>query len=779
MPARGRCFLSAAAVLLLAGLRLGAGDAAPNDPVCQLPDGRRVHAGTLRMATLLAKVNAETHPALAFFQSRERVPLARRQLEASRTNYFSGLVAHHQLATELLNAGDTIAAIAEFGHVYTNALHFNSVSPGSIEPKALSEIRLARAVAQLRLGEQENCLDLHNADSCLFPLPSAAQHTRPAGSAAALGTLGEMLQEDPGNLYARWLYNVAAMTLGRYPDGVPAAWLVPPAVFASEQSFPRFPDASIGLGLDLEGLAGGVAADDFDNDGDLDLFVSDWEPRGQLRYFRSNGDGSYTERTREAALSGLVGGLNIMQTDFDNDGWLDLFVIRGAWAGRAGLYPDSLIRNRGDGTFEDVTEAAGMLSYHPSQTAVWADFDVDGRVDVFIGNETTEEGWSHPCQLFLNNGDGTFTDIAAAAGVAVRDFVKGVTAGDYDDDGRPDLYVSVRAGKNLLFRNLGPRGGGPGLRFEEVGARAGVSEPVFSFPTWFFDYDNDGRQDLFVSGYFQRNAGEMLADLLGKTSGAERARLYRNRGDGTFEDVTRPAGLHRVLLTMGSNFGDLDADGYPDIYLGTGDPDFGTIIPNRLFRNDGGRRFLDVTTAAGMGHLQKGHAIAFADLDEDGDVDVYADMGGAYPADRARNALFENPGSTNRLVKLRLIGTKSNRAAIGARIELTLQTPAGERRVYRWVNSGGSFGANPLRQEIGVADATQVAASIRWPSGAEQKFSGLEPGGAYSIREGNASAEPLVLKPASFARKAPAPHHEHHATPAPADRARGPDGAAE
>ncbi|HMO64707.1 MAG TPA: CRTAC1 family protein, partial [Verrucomicrobiota bacterium] len=685
------------------------------------------------------------------------------------------LRARYELAMELLNAGDSAEAAFEFGLLYTNAARASAV-----DSRVLLQLLMGRATAQLRQGEQDNCLELHHAESCLFPLTPAAQHRLTAGSTAALETLGGILRRTPNNLHARWLYNIAAMTLGKHPEGVPAGWLVPERAFASEQPFPRFPDAAIGLGLDFEGLAGGVVAEDFDNDGNIDLLVTEWGPRDPMRYLHNHGDGSFTDRTRAAGLSGLLGGLNLIQADYDNDGWTDVLVLRGAWAGKAGLYPNSLLRNRGDGTFEDVTHAAGLLCFHPTQTAVWLDFDGDGWLDLFIGNETTAEGGEHPCQLYRNNGDGTFTDVAAAVGVDLRAFVKSVTAADYDGDGRPDIFVSVRDGPNRLYRNLGPGQGAPHGRFAEVATQAGVREPVHSFPAWFFDYDNDGWPDLFVSGYRIDGPGEVLADLRGLPHRAEHARLYRNRGDGTFADVTREAGLLRVLHTMGSNFGDLDADGFPELYLGTGDPDLGTLIPNRLFRNDGGRRFLDVTTAAGVGHLQKGHAVAFADFDNDGDTDIYASMGGAYTGDRARNVMFENPGSTNRLVKLRLTGTKSNRSAIGARLALTLQTPAGERRVYRWVNSGGSFGANPLRQEIGVADATNVVATIRWPSGSEQTVPGLQPGWAYTIRESAAAAEPLPLKPAVFARQPATPHREHgHGAPGPAARVRGGGGAAD
>lgn len=165
--------------------------------------------------------------------------------------------------------------------------------------------------------------------------------------------------------------------------------------------------------MGVAGLAasGGAILDDFDNDGNLDLVASSWQVRDQIHYFHNDGNGSLDERTEAAGLTGEFGGLNIVQTDYNNDGWVDIHVIRGAWLRDAGHAPDSLLKNNGDGTFDDVTEAAGLLSFHPSQAAMWCDFDADGWLDLFVGNETTR-GDEHACELFHNNGDGTFTDVA-------------------------------------------------------------------------------------------------------------------------------------------------------------------------------------------------------------------------------------------------------------------------------------------------------------------------------------------------------------------------------
>ena len=371
--------------------------------------------------------------------------------------------------------------------------------------------------------------------------------------------------------------------------------------------------------------------------------------------------------------------------------------------------PLSLLHNRGDGTFEDVTRKAGLFSPHPTQTAAFLDFDNDGWLDLFVPHESTP-GDPHRSQLFRNNHDGTFTDIAEASGLADLGFVKGVAVGDYNNDGRPDLYVSVKGASNRLFRNDGPSPGDDSShplrwQFTDVTATAHVAEPIESFATWFFDYDNDGWPDLFVAGYSSTPA-DIGAFESGLPSKAEVPRLYHNEHDGTFRDVTHSMHLDRAILIMGASFGDLDNDGWLDVYLGTGDSLYTSLLPNRMFRNESGRGFQDVTTAGGFGHLQKGHSIAFGDIDNDGDEDIFEEMGGALPGDGYQSVLYRNPGTPgSHSITLSLVGTRSNRSAIGAVVHVTVPSTHGARQIYRAVGYGSSFGGNPLRQHIGVGES--------------------------------------------------------------------------
>jgi len=355
---------------------------------------------------------------------------------------------------------------------------------------------------------------------------------------------------------------------------------------------------------------------------------------------------------------------------------------------------------------------------------------------------------------------------AAESRLALEKYVKGVASADFDRDGRPDLYLSLMGGHNMLLRNEGPAGPDRSptarWRFTDAATAAGVAFPIASFPCWFWDYDNDGWDDLLVFGYFIQNSGDIAADYLGLPHQAERPRLYHNQGDGTFADVTREAGLHTVLHTMGCNFGDLDNDGWLDFYAGTGDPDLATLIPSRMFRNDRGRAFQDVTTAGGFGQLQKGHGIAFGDLDNDGDQEVYSTVGGVVESDHYPNQLFENPGNTNRWLKLQLEGVTSNRSAIGARVKLA--TSGGERVLHRTVGTGGSFGSAPLRLEFGLGDAERIVrAEVFWPmTGATQSVSGLELDRAYALREDESAPRELRLPRITFATGAADGGHHHH-----------------
>ncbi|MEQ9440912.1 MAG: CRTAC1 family protein [Cyclobacteriaceae bacterium] len=668
-----------------------------------------------------------------------------------------------QQARALLFGGQTESAI-EILEELLEISHNQVMVPGlsDYEEGQLDDLL---ALAYLRLGEQENCIHHHTSASCLFPIQPAGYHQYPRGSEQARELLTKIVAENPRDLHSRWLLNVAYMTLGEYPEEVPAQWVIPEEALASAYPLEPFTDIAPQLGLAVNALSGGCVVDDFTNDGYLDVLVSSWFPDDPLRLFVNQQNGKFVEMSEAVGLTSVAGGLNMVQADYNNDGWLDVLLLRGAWLGQHGQIPNSLLKNNGPDaegniTFTDVTIEAGLLSYHPTQTATWNDFNQDGWLDVFIGNESSSKGQVHSCELYINNQDGTFRDVAQEAGIAVNQsddylYIKGVTSGDYNRDGLPDIFVSAldERTSNRLYQHQGVDSMGNPV-FKDVTREAGLNEKISTFPTWFFDYDNDGWLDLFVAGYMRNGSVissitfDVAAEYLNLPYTAETARLYRNQGDGTFVNVSSEVNLDRITYAMGANYGDLDNDGYLDMYMSTGEVNFASIIPNRMFRNAAGKQFQDVTTAGGFGHLQKGHAISFADWDNDGDQDVYAVMGGAYEGDNFQNALFNNPcDSTNHWVGFLLEGRQSNRSAIGTKVKLTFKEEGVVRSVYREVNSGGSFGCSPLRVELGIGKADQIKeVEIVWNgSQTTQHWQDLPIRQYYKLIEGDSVLQRLNL----------------------------------
>lgn len=702
-------------------------------------------AGTKKMAMLLAKIYQES--------DWKDDPTK----QAERAVYYSSLLQRNlstkdeaavrlEMAKELLRAGDSAAAVAALEELRKLA----AGKAQMLTPEMSHDLGKWLAISYLRLGEQENCKAMHGQGACIFPIGASGVHQLPRGAEGAIREFSALLRSDKGDSEAQWLLNLAYMQLGQYPQKVPKQWLISSERFRSEQDLGEFPDYAAKVGLDITNHAGGVLMEDFDRDGRLDIMVSSSGPSDQMRLFHNNGDGTFSDVTQKSGLMGETGGLNLVVTDYNNDGFPDVLVLRGGWMGKYGHYPMSLLRNNGDGTFDDVTEEAGLMSLHPTQTAAWADYDNDGYLDLFVGHESSKDD-PNPSQLFHNNGDGTFTDVAAALGLANLGYVKGVAWGDYNNDGRPDLYVSVLGAPNRLFRNDGSVSGTSSWSFADVTDKAGVAAPIQSFATWFFDYDNDGWPDIFVAGYSAQSMQDVGAFEIGKPFQAETPRLYHNNHDGTFTDVTREMHLNRAILTMGASFGDLDNDGFLDVYLGTGEPSYEALLPNRMFRNDGGQRFLDVTTSGGFGNLQKGHAIAFGDLESNGNEDVFEEMGGALPGDSYQSMLYHNPGHQNHWITLRLEGVQTNRAAFGAKICLTVTTKGGTRKIFRTVGYGSSFGGNPLEQHIGIGDANVAdRIDVFWPtSGLSQHFDQIPADRRMIVRESSQQLENYPSTPAT------------------------------
>ena len=524
----------------------------------------------------------------------------------------------------------------------------------------------------------------------------------------------------PEPLELRWHLASVQAALGRRADALPEslrfADAVPPAPIGGQFT-------EIGAAAGVNKFDGGRASAwaDFDRDGDLDLAALG---HPALAYFRNDGI-RFAERTHAAGLSLPAGGIGLQTADYDNDGDADLYVTRNGWFGGR---DNVLFRNEGRGVFADATAASGTGDPGSSFCAAWSDFDRDGHLDLYVANGTGATGDSTNV-LYRNSGAGAFADVAAKAGVAHQGQTLSAAWADFDGDAWPDLYLCNFTEPNVLYRN---RGDGA---FADVTESAGVAAAhIDGFITFVLDYDNDGALDIFVGNWSQYST--VLADRVAgaATSPGDRPVLYRNRGDGTFADATQAAGLLRALGTMSGVPGDVDNDGYVDIYLGNGGPQMGRRDPDTLYRNRGDGTFVDATQAAGLGHVGKSHGVTFAGFDRDGDLDPYAPVGGAQPGDQWPNALYRNEGFGNHYLVLALVGSASNRDGIGAKVRVQ----AGDLVQYREVASGYSFGnSNSLELEFGLGPRQRVdRIDITWPSGQTDHYRNLAADQHLMLREG-------------------------------------------
>ncbi len=488
----------------------------------------------------------------------------------------------------------------------------------------------------------------------------------------------------------------------------------------------------------LEATGAGCAFIDYDLDGDLDIYavngsylpgINDPYPKGKdpkkelyNHLYRNNGDGTFTDVTHEAGVGDTGYGMGAVVADYNNDGAPDIYVTNyGA---------NVLYRNNGDGTFTDVTTEAGVGDTLWAVHAVFFDYDNDGYLDLYVGNYLQFDPeyryyfapdafpgpldyTGQPDVLYHNNGDGTFVDVTKKAGVYNPEGrAMSVTAADYDNDGDMDIFVANDAMENYLYRNDG------GV-FTNVALELGVAlsefgEATSSMGPTFEDIDNDGDLDLFIPdmGY---------------------CCLYRNDGN-EFEDVTAAAGISEVCGQYTSWAGavfDYDNDGYRDIFISNGDAHHLYTEEDLLFRNNGDGTFEDVSLKSGSYFTKAeyiGRGAAFGDYDNDGDVDIFViNMNG--PAILLRN----DGGNRNHWLTIRTVGTKSNRDGIGARIQIV----AGDLKQIAEVKTGaGYLSANDSRVHFGLGKHIKVdLLKIRWPSGTIQTLKNVKADQILTVTE--------------------------------------------
>ena len=570
-------------------------------------------------------------------------------------------------------------------------------------------LRFFKALTLFRIDERKCCYDDFRSNSCIFPIIEKEYLFTTGNIKKANEIWGELLREQPWDYRNKWMFNLSNHLIGNETERKLRS--VFPQKLGNGPTPGDIETSNISnkMNLHCKGLAGGVIVEDFDQNGLQDVFRTSWYFDHNCQLLLQTEPGRFSEQTGQFMLDGEVGGLNCVSTDYNNDGYVDILILRGGWLGGLGLLPNSLLKNVNGKRFENVSFETGLTSAYPSHSAVWADFNNDGWLDLVIGNESRNGAF--PSEFYLNHGGTVFNKQSAALGFSVNAYVKGLSATDYDNDGDVDMFISNFGGNNQLIKNLLTETGE--LKFTDVTQAANVTGPKDSFSCMFFDYNNDGHEDLFVGGYGSSSVSEACRAYLGLTPKTGTSVLYRNLGNGTFQDVTGGMGLNNILNVMGMNHGDLNADGYEDIYIGTGSPSFSNLIPNRLFINDGGTNFVEKTYESRTGSLQKGHGISFADLDNDGDLEIYAALGGWYTGDNFKDFIF----STNRKfkgLKLRLKGNASNVLGIGVKVEAVFD----DRKIFRQLFNSSSFGNNPLSVYLGQSHPSQLkSVTVYWPSG--------------------------------------------------------------
>jgi tetratricopeptide (TPR) repeat protein len=534
------------------------------------------------------------------------------------------------------------------------------------------------------------------------------------------------------NSVDQWLFTLSLDQMKEPRPPLPESALFPMETFGAGMANPpllAFEDIAPKLGIHHLNGNGTAAWGDIDGDGRPDLIVS-----GSgvfIRVYRNEGD-RFTEVTEAVGLGHVPSGYSLNLIDYDNDGWPDLFISLNGWSGPM----KDLVFHNDRGKFTNVSAKSGADDPGSGFVALWGDLDNDGWLDLVVANGVLHEG--SVTQIYRNNRDGTFTNVTRAAGLnEPPDYgAIGIALGDYDKDGRLDLLINGRdSAPNRLYHNDG------NWHFTEVAAKAGVVQPPHNgFVCFFLDYNNDGWPDILTTslapweatveglkkGYAPTNTRSVHPDS---------SRLFRNNGNGTFTDVTFASKLYYPTGTMGAGVADLDNDGYLDIYLGTGDPQISRLEPNRFFHNNGDGTFSDLTNFVGFARPgNKGHGVAFVDIDDDGALDVFAQLGGHYPGDHTYNAFYHNlKASQNHWLEVELRGVKSNRMAIGA--QLTVK--AGDLLVFREVKGSEGFGAtSTMRQHFGIGKNAKIdSLEIRWPSGERHLFTGLEANQIISLKE--------------------------------------------
>ena len=598
-------------------------------------------------------------------------------------------------------------------------------------------------MAQLRQAEKVNCLqnvlskdhmmDMTHAEYCALPIRKF--HEEPKYARAAAKTFLHLIETwGKENRLYHWLLNYSCMTSNDFPSGVPMEYRVSPQFISrfygegkaqAERDFAniKFEERAGEMGIAIHQAGRGVAVEDFDHDGYLDIVTGG--SFDTLRYFHNTGGTGFEDWTDKGGFTGYRQPFFITVADIDNDGWADLLVTR--------MFHDgvTLFRNKGNGTFEDVTAKWGLPvsrednALSSTWACAWGDVNNDGKIDLFVSRmgmelPLTKGLLARPrfhSALYVNEG-GKFVERTKEYGLAdvVRDrYYIGAAFGDYNNDGLPDLFLaSPIIGGGVLLKNQGGTSFTPDQNY---------STKSGNFVAAFLDVNHDGRLDIFQGGFSDaRSSIEM--SMFGANPDdyhSGKSALLVQQTDGKFEEVKSFFDMNGG--TMGASFGDIDNDGCYDFYLGTGSPEGWFIFPKLMYKgipdgNGCSLKTANISATNSFATVQKGHGIVFFDFNGDGLQDIFSSLGGMWPADRWPSQFFVNKSKVeNTFVKLRLRGRRTNSLGIGARIKVTAHDAAGGQVVRQvLVDQKTAFGSGPYLMHVGLGKAVAVdAAEVYWP----------------------------------------------------------------
>lgn len=568
---------------------------------------------------------------------------------------------------------------------------------------------LLKGIAEFRRAELNNCIEYHNNQSCIMPFNQKSFHKNELASLKSINYLKKALLYDSTDFTAKWILNISYMTIGKYPKEVPKEYLLKILPKSKIKDIVPFENVAGLKYIDHVSYYGAAAIEDFNNDGFMDICSSSGNNSDNVRLWLGDKNFNFTEVTESSNINGITGGVNMYVVDFNNDGYKDLYIVRGGWYRKLSHhFTNSLLKNNGDNTFKDITFESGFTDFAACHSATWADFNSDGLIDVFIGYE------NYPSKLYINLGNDRFVDMTSNSNIFVNAFVKGVISFDFNNDKKQDIYISIYGSENILLQNISE---GTQIKFKDVSEKMGVQFPIRSFSVMALDYNNDGWEDLFVPNYYIDNLKVDLARAIDDRGNSDKSKLYLNNKGLNFISVTNQDLTDKSYMPMGLNFLDANNDGWLDIYLGTGAPELEALVPNRLFTIDSKTLlFKDVTEQSNVGHLQKTHGIAIADIDNDGDEDMYVNIGGFLETDNFTNALFLNKNFVNDYIKIKLNGKNTNKLGIGSKVKITTATQDNQLKYYyRTLNSGGSYGSSALLINFNIPKFEKLnSAEIHW-----------------------------------------------------------------